>query len=86
MCSLNETVSVEPDTEDQHSDLLDQDLSMEISDSPHTSNLGVSKQHLESTSNIVYGIRHWEKCTQKLSFEFTLGRKNSYAQLQAEHC
>jgi len=38
--SLNETVSVEPDTEDQHSDLLDQDLSMEISDSPHTSNLG----------------------------------------------
>jgi len=32
--SLNETVSVEPDTEDRHSDLLEQDISMDIQDSP----------------------------------------------------
>ena len=38
--SLNETVSGEPDTEDHHSDLLEQDISI---DSPHRSrsNLGV---------------------------------------------
>ena len=37
---MNETVSGEPDTEDHHSDLLEQDISI---DSPHRSrsNLGV---------------------------------------------
>jgi len=32
--SLNDTVSVEPETEDHHSDLLEQDISMDIPDSP----------------------------------------------------
>ena len=49
-CSLNETVSVEPDTEDHqsdlldhHSDLLEQDISMDLGDSPDRSrsNIGV---------------------------------------------